>query len=179
MTMPLESLWLIFALLLLVGVAMIWDVRQRRIPNGLVVVGAALGVLYQLLLQGPGGVFTAIFGLTAGMAILMPGYLMGFTGGGDVKLMGAVGSFVGPVSALSIGFFSLLAGGFVALCVAGFSTRSASPWARYGLMARTLVTTGRPIYIAPHDGEAMGQRFPFAIAIFLGTLAWLGWQWAH
>ncbi|MDN3558272.1 A24 family peptidase [Halomonas maura] len=167
------------ALLLLVGVAMIWDIRQRRIPNRFVVVGAALGILCQFLAQGPGGVPAAFLGLLAGMAILMPGYLLGFTGAGDVKLMGAVGSFVGPVSALAVGCFSLLAGGLVALCIACLSARSASPWQRYGLMARTLVTTGRPIYIAPRDGEAMGQRFPFGIAIFLGTSAWLGWQWVH
>ncbi len=44
-------------------------------------------------------------------------------------------------------------------------------------MMRTLVITGRPLYIPPAEGEVMGKKFPFAVSIALGTTAWIVWQW--
>jgi hypothetical protein len=42
-------------------------------------------------------------------------------------------------------------------------------------MLRCLVTTGRVAYVRPGADEAMGQRFPFSVAIALGTLFAVGW----
>ncbi|XKH61730.1 A24 family peptidase [Halomonas sediminis] len=161
-------------------VAAAWDIRQRRIPNFLVLSGAAVGFLLQVALAGPAGVLVAMYGLLAGLAILMPGYLMGFTGAGDAKLMAAVGTFLGPLGVFQAALASILAGSLIAIGYIVFAVlfrQTASPMARYGLMAKTLVTTGRPLYIAPEKGEVMGRKFPFAVAIAIGTTAWMIWQW--
>jgi len=168
------------SLLLLIWSAAVWDLRKRRIPNSLVLAGAATGILLQMVLAIPGGVMAAITGLVVGLVILIPGYLMGFTGAGDVKLMAAIGAFIGPLGVFQAALFSILVGGVIGI---GFAVsalilrQSVSPFPRYGLMLKTLAVTGKPLYIAPQEGEVMGRKFPFAVSIALGSSAWLIWQW--
>ncbi|MCH4565147.1 A24 family peptidase [Halomonas sp. EGI 63088] len=171
---------LLLPVLTLIWIAAIWDFRQRRIPNFLVMAGAAMGILLQVIVAGSGGVLAAITGLLVGLAILMPGYLMGFTGAGDVKLMGSIGTFLGTLGVFQAGLVSILVGGIIGLLFSAsafFNRSSVSPWGRYGLMVRTLFTTGRPLYIPPEEGEVMGRKFPFAVSIAIGTTAWMIWQW--
>jgi len=165
---------------LLVWFAATSDIRTRRIPNALILAGAATGLLLQGALAGPGGALAAITGLLVGLAILMPGYLMGFTGAGDAKLMAAIGTFLGPVGVLQAGLASIVVGGVIGMIFAAsalFNSNTVSPWSRYGLMVKTLVVTGKPIYITPKEGEVMGKKFPFAVSIAIGTMGWMIWQW--
>lgn len=171
---------LLVSCLLLVWSAAAWDLRSRRISNTLILAGAAVGLLLQGALAGPGGVLAAIYGLLVGLVILLPGYLLGVTGAGDAKLMAAVGTFLGPLGILQAALASILVGGVIALGFAAsalVSRQSIAPWGRYGLMVRTLVTTGRPLYIPPVEGEVMGRKFPFAVSIAIGTTAWMTWPW--
>ncbi|KXS37896.1 MAG: prepilin peptidase CpaA [Halomonadaceae bacterium T82-2] len=176
--MPL-SLTLISILLVFLGSAALWDLRQRRIPNALIMAGAIVGILLQGMVAGHGGALAAIEGLGIGLLVLMPGYLMGFTGAGDVKLMAAIGTFLGPYNVFLVALASIAVGGVIALGFAAsalFSRNSPSPWPRYRLMVRTLVTTGKPIYVAPAEGEVMGRKFPYAVSIAIGTTLFLLWQ---
>jgi len=164
----------------LVIIAAFKDVRFCRIPNTLILAGAAVGFLLQGWAAGAGGVLAATYGLVVGLAILLPGYLMGFTGAGDAKLMAAIGTFLGPLGVLQAALISIFVGGVIAMSFASsalFHRQSISPWGRYALMMRTLVATGRPLYIPPVEGEVMGKKFPFAVSIALGTTAWIVWQW--
>ena len=57
-------------------------------------------------------------GFMIGMALMMPGHLLGATGAGDVKLMGAIGAIVGPGMVVSAFLFTAVAGGVLAVAVA-------------------------------------------------------------
>lgn len=167
-------------LLAAVWTACVVDLHQRRIPNVLTLGAAGLGVTMQFTFGGMTGVVTAITGLAVGLMILMPGYLVRTTGAGDVKLMAAVGTFLGPLWIVLAGLLSLFTG---ALIAAGFAastllTKSVqSPWQRYGFMLRSLITTGRVFYVPPEQGEVMGRKFPFAVAIAIGTTITLILWW--
>lgn len=168
------------SLLTLVWVAFAFDVHQRRIPNALTLSAAVLGIVMQLLNGGTGGMMMAVSGLAVGFAILLPGYLMRATGAGDVKLMAAAGTFLGPSGVLLAGLVSIAAGALIAASLAAGSLLSASartPWQRYGFMLRSLVTTGRFFYMPPKEGEVMGRRFPFALSIAIGTTITLVLWW--
>lgn len=169
----------VIAIVALLWISAVWDLRHRRIPNVLVFVGTAIGFVLQIEFAGLNGLLSALSGLAVGLAILMPGYLIGTTGAGDVKLMATVGAFLGPYGALFAGLASLAVGGLLALgfmFYAFFSGNSPTPWQRYGFMFRTLVATGRPVYLRPADGEVMGRKFPFAVSIAAGTSLFLIWQ---
>ena len=167
-------------LLGMVWTALAFDLRQRRIPNALTFGAAAAGLAVQTALVGATGLLMALTGLGVGLVILLPGYVLRVTGAGDVKLMAAAGTFLGPYWILVAGVLSILVGALIAAAFAAstlISKTSPAPWQRYGLMLKTLATTGRASYVAPATGEVMGRKFPFAVAVALGTtLTLVLWQ---
>lgn len=159
--------------------AVVWaaawvDFKTFRIPNALSVTVAAMGLLSQVWGLGLAGIWQGIAGLGLGLALLLPAYLLGHAGAGDVKLMGAVGALLGPQRLWWALLFSILAAGVMGAmyATAAWRTRGASgPWRRYGRMLRVLWVTGRPGYVPPAPGEAMAERMPVAVPIAIGTTA--------
>lgn len=165
-------------LLALVWIAAFFDLRTRRIPNLLVCLTLAMGFVMQVGFRGFDGFIAASTGLLVGTVVLLPGYVVGTTGAGDVKLMGAIGSFLGASGAFFAAVACIAVGGliaFVFMVTTLLSPGLAPPWRRYGAMAKTLVMTGKPVYLPPERGEVMGRRFPFAVSMALGTtvFCWL------
>lgn len=109
------------------------DLRSRTVPNGLVAAGAAVGLLLNCFEAGMPGGTRSVLGAVAGLAVFLPFYLLGGMGGGDVKLMGALGACVGPMPALKMAVAAAAAGAVLAIVVA----------ARRGVLARTLSGAGR------------------------------------
>ena len=92
-------------------VAAVIDVRTRRIPNWFTVPVLAGGLIFHTVTGGWGGLLTALGGFVTGFGILLVLWLMGGGGGGDVKLMGAVGAWLGAWLTLIV---FLLSAGFAA-----------------------------------------------------------------
>ena len=84
---------LIGALVLLSAVS---DIRVGKIPNAITVPFAVAALLINTLLDGFSGFTFGLTGLFAGIGLLIIPYTLGKMGAGDVKLMGAIGSFLGP-----------------------------------------------------------------------------------
>lgn len=98
--------------------AVFFDVRTRRIPNALTL-GAALAALaFAGIHAGWSGVETAAAGWVVGTAIFFPFFALGGMGAGDVKLLAAVGAWLGPINAILVAMFGSIAGGVLALVVA-------------------------------------------------------------
>lgn len=94
----------------LLALAVWCDMREHRIPNWLVLSLAVAGLLHQVLLNGAVGSLYALGGLAVGIAFFIPFYIGRGMGAGDVKLMGAAGTIVGPLGAVLAGACSLIAG---------------------------------------------------------------------
>ncbi len=97
--------------------ACVHDLRSRRIPNYLTFGSALLAIGYGAATRGWAGLGLALAGWALGMAIFVPFYLLRGMGAGDVKLLAALGAWVGPVSLLSLTLYTALAGGAMALIV--------------------------------------------------------------
>ena len=139
-------------LLTLLGVATLIDQRSHRVPNMFSFGGALIGLVIQLNVAGPSGVLAGVLGVLVCLVCFLPFYAVGGMAAGDVKLMGAVGAFLGPLLGFAAALCALVAGSVIAvICVA------------YG---RVTQDTG---------GEAMsvqagpGARIPYAGAIAAGT----------
>ncbi len=102
------------ALAMLLTIAVVTDLRERRIPNKLTVPALIVGLVLGGLLEGgfPG---TALTGAAAALLATLPICAMGALGAGDAKLLTAVGAFVGPGGLLSVMVYGAIAGGIVAL----------------------------------------------------------------
>lgn len=156
-------------LLVLLGTAVLWDLRWHRIPNLLVLVGLGFGLVSQAYFWGLAGVADGLLGMLVGFAVLLPLYALGGMAAGDVKLMAMVGVFMTPSSALWAALFSLIAGGLCGLLIVLLNGQLLQTLGRYGLMLKARA------YLAPAADEVAGKPFPYSAAILLGTLASLYW----
>lgn len=154
--------------------AAVWfDLRERRIPNPLIVSGLLSGLALALINAGPSGLGTALLGAGTGMIALVPFFLLGVLGAGDAKLMGVIGSFTGAPALLPIGFYTVLAGGVLGLAVliATGSGLSALASVKHLMFAAGLRAQNAPI--ALRDAERKpAARLPYAIAIAAGVACW-------
>jgi prepilin peptidase CpaA len=91
------------------------DIRTSRIPNWLTFTAMGSGLLVHTLLEGAQGAIYSLSGLGTGLILFLAFYFFGEMGAGDVKLMGAVGSMVGPYGAFVTGILAVMAGGIYAL----------------------------------------------------------------
>ena len=98
--------------------ATVIDLRTRKVPNALTWPAAAVGVALAFTGIGRVGVAASIVGGVLGLALMLPGYLFGGTGGGDVKLLAAIGTFLGPGRTLNAFIGAALAGGVIAVGIA-------------------------------------------------------------
>jgi prepilin peptidase CpaA len=142
------------------------DIRTRRIPNELT--AGLTGIGLGLAAAGISGITLggSVLGLALGLALMMPGHLVGATGAGDVKLMAGVGAIVGPATVFNAFLFTAVAGGVLAIAVALWRRR----------LAETLVGTSRLIAApgaAPAELRMAGRssRFAYGPAIAIGSLA--------
>jgi len=87
--------------------AMIWDLRTRRLPNWLTVGAFVLAILFHVATDGLSGLSTALGGFAVGFGVLLVLWLIGGGGGGDVKLMGALGACLGAPLTLIVFFTSV------------------------------------------------------------------------
>lgn len=144
---PLSNQLLITTLLALLAVALLSDIRERRIPNQLVVTGLLLGLAGHAWFAGIGGLTIAASGALVGLLCLLPFYALGKLGAGDVKLMAMCGAFLGPLQVAAASVASLLVGGVIGVV-----------WFSWQLSARdeNQVTTASAI--------------PYALAIGAGVL---------
>lgn len=72
------------------------DYKERRVPNWLNAVIAALGITVQCVWFGWSGLSTALLGILVGLTLLIVPWLAYMMGAGDVKLLAAAGAWFGP-----------------------------------------------------------------------------------
>ncbi|WP_341936335.1 A24 family peptidase [Marinimicrobium sp. C2-29] len=162
-------------LLLAVLLAACWtDVRRHRIPNRLVLAAIMGGLGLHTWFLGWQGMAASLGGVLLGGLILLPFYIVKVHGlrlmsAGDVKLMAAVGAFLGPLNSLlavglTLAMGSLAALGYL-LCKGGLGAYLQRTW----LTLKTLLLTGQWLYQPPEPNEVALHRFPYALAIAAGT----------
>lgn len=101
---------LAYLILLLVAgtfvcVAAYWDVKEKRIPNRFTLPMFYAGCVYQLvlsLIDGWQHLGSGLAGFAIGFGILFVLWFVGSGGGGDVKLMGALGVWLGGWMTLQV-----------------------------------------------------------------------------
>lgn len=91
--------------------AVVWnDITTHRIENVSVLAILLLGLISQLLGAGVPGIMQWLAGMAVGLGFLLPFYIGGGMAAGDVKLLAAVGSVLGPLPAVLAGGVTLFAG---------------------------------------------------------------------
>lgn len=172
---------ILVALACLLVVAVISDVRCRRIPNTLLATGIVIGLALQLILPARGislpvswpviGLLPALGGVAVGFAALFPLYALRAMGAGDVKLMMMVGAFLGPMQTLGVVVLTFAAGGVLAIVMALWqrSFRQLASNLRFMLTTSAVRAAGGESPRFEPLQQTAG-RMPYAVAIAAGTL---------
>jgi prepilin peptidase CpaA len=162
-----------YAVVGLALVACVTDLRTRRIPNVLTFGGAAAAIVFHTATQGVSGLQLSVFGWMVGVAIFLPFFMLRGMGGGDVKLLAALGAWLGPREAFWLAIYASLAGGAIGIVVA-----LASGYLGTALRnLRTLLTTW--FLVGPQPVPSMtledskGPRVAYAIPMFVGVMVTL------
>ena len=139
------------------------DLRTHRVPNALTLTLAGAGLALAAAGLGRVGVGAACAGGLLGLALMLPGYLLGGTGAGDVKLLAAAGTLLGPAGALWAFMFTTMVGGALALLAA----------ADRGRFWRTLDSTSRlvfPVRLKPDTTYSPSQSNSYVASGFSRTV---------
>jgi prepilin peptidase CpaA len=157
------------------AIACVIDLRTRRIPNALTFGAAAVALVFRGMTAGAGGAADAAAGWLVGFALLVVPYALGGMGAGDVKLLAALGAWLGPAETLWLGIYTNLAAGVMALAVAFMHGYLRQAWNNvWLLLAHWRVVGLRPLTeITLAAGH--GPRLAYAVPIFAGMVAtvWL------
>lgn len=159
--------------------------RDRRIPNQLILTGIVAGLLLHTVLPGgngflaawPGGVgpWQSLRGLAIGAAAMLPFYRMGVMGAGDVKLMAAVGAILGPADVVPAVLGTFFAGGAVALAVSLYLGCSGGLLRNLAAMVRSgLGRLAKPGIGGTGVIQSVAEA-PYAVAVAVGTLGGVLW----
>jgi prepilin peptidase CpaA len=168
--------------------AAVTDFRTKKIPNRLTVPAFAAALVYHGAVGawtgGWGGfgaaLLTSLGGFGVGFGILLLLWLIGGGGAGDVKLMGAIGAWLGPWNTLVVFFVSTI---FVIVMSAAFLG--------YQLIAKGMTKT-KSRYMSA-EGNAKSSRglsaedaatnrkvrrrlLPFGVPVALATWVVLVWS---
>jgi prepilin peptidase CpaA len=164
------------AALVVAVVACVFDVRTRRIPNWLTFGAAAAALGWHLMTAGAGGLGASAAGWLAGAALLIVPYALGGMGGGDVKLVAAIGAWLGPADTFWVAMYTGIAGAAAAVVVGawhGYLRQAATNvWL---LLAHWRVNGVRP-FPELTLSTARGPRLAYAVPILVGTVVRL-WPW--
>ena len=160
---------------LLTAIAAVLDYRTKRIPNWLTVSAAVLGLAYNSFAPGGLGPVAALIGFAIGFSLLLLPWLLGGGGMGDVKLLAALGAWLGPVLILvSFGLAAMLAAcaAVVLMTVTAMTEGFSSARRRY-----IQSTTGAASAAHSTSTPRIGRRvLPFAVPVAIATWLVLAWM---
>jgi len=163
----------VLAVGLYVALAAATDMRMHRVPNYLTVPTALLGLAYHTLAPAGWGIWLSLAGFGVGFALLFIPWLAGGSGMGDVKLLAALGAWLGPKCLLVA---------FVVSTV--FAAVGALAILVYNATTRGTLSTGKRFVGARRSVSKSGKKrpariLPFAVPVAMSTWTVLAWLVAH
>ncbi|MFQ5494150.1 MAG: prepilin peptidase [Phycisphaerae bacterium] len=166
--------WPITCALLVPGVLLAsWiDATQRRVPNWLNLSLIVTGFAVQAVYFGWSGLAMGGWGLLTGFGLLIVPWAMHAMGAGDVKLMAAIGVWMGP--RLTLYGFALggVLGGLAAIVMILSTGRLKTAYVNMGLIAMKL-SNRRTLFSDFASTKSFGQTtqlLPYGVPLSVGTL---------
>ncbi len=166
------DMWAYGVLAVVLIAASITDVRSEKIPNVITYPAILLGIVGHALITGIWsvsevelGLVGSLGGFAAGFLPLLAAFLVGGIGGGDAKLMGAVGALAGwrfAIAAMLYGFGIAALMALVIMIARGVVRRTLGRIFRFVYL---MFTPSRPADPATADSP----KVPFGLALCIGS----------
>jgi prepilin peptidase CpaA len=164
--------------LVIAAVACITDLRTGRIPNVLTFSSAVAALFFHAVVGRGEGILLSLTGLIVGVVVFFIPFALRGLGAGDVKLLGAIGAWIGPAAIAWTALYTGILGGVLCVVVAAF----------HGYL-RQAISNIRALLVhwwvgglAPLPevtlGENRGPRLAYAVPILMGLIVTVAWRYA-
>lgn len=174
--LPVGLIFQVTAAFTIAFAAAVSDYRKFKIPNNLTYSAMAIGLLWHMASPYGHGVATAAGGIAIGFVSLAPFFLVGGMGGGDVKLMMAIGAVLGAPGTFIIFLASSLVTGFYAIYLMIANSSVAPTLDRLKLICYRCLVIGQHLaYEDHHRVEGSHAKsgkvvlIPFGVMVAIGT----------
>lgn len=157
-----------------VSMAAALDIHKRIIPNWLTLPLWPLGLILGAWVSGIEGFTAAVSACLLGLSVGVVFWLLGWFGGGDAKLVAAIGAIVG-IHHIAVFLTAIaVAGGVTSVLVLLWQGGAGKAWQRWKATFYTSLAGRKLNYIGP-DSQELQIRFPYAVPIAIGCLMAIGW----
>ena len=157
----------------LVALACMTDIRTRRIPNVLTFGATIAALVFHGSTAGTSGLATSVGGWMVGAALFLPVFALRGMGAGDVKLLAAVGAWLGPLPVAWVALVTAIAGGAVGLVVALLHGYLRTALRNVWMLLNYWRMSGiQPLPAVTLEG-GRGPRLAYAVPIAIGTVTTL------
>lgn len=153
--------------IIMLTIALYFDLRYQRIPNKLCLVTLFLGLIIHTLSNGLSGLTQALSGAALALVVLLPAFAFRLLGAGDVKIMIAIGALSGPLIIIWSIAYAIVFGAFTSVLIA---------IKKVGLKGLKLTFYRYTVYLysgkyfKPEEGDMGAVKVPYAPALMLGWL---------
>lgn len=162
--------WVLVAVL---AIAVYTDWRWRRIYNWLTLPALLVGLVLSLVFAGTQGLLMSLAGAGCAFVVFLLLFVFGGMGGGDLKLMTAIGAWLGfPLILIDMAYVAIAGGvlGILFAMQAGVMKQVLSNI--YHFFAVALMPGVKPTEVLT---ESAAPKFPYGLAIAAGTLLTLAY----
>lgn len=145
------------------------DWRYRRIPNWLTVSGLAAGIAVNSLAGGWAGLKASLLGAALGLGLLLPLVVLKSLGGGDWKLVGALGALLGPAGLIVVLLGAVFVAGIMAVALVIYQGRVRQTLRNIASIVAAIFSLRLPgsEYTLDNPGAA---KVPFGVAVALTVI---------
>jgi prepilin peptidase CpaA len=166
MTLP-ATLWIHLSVVGLCAIAALTDTLHERIPNWLTLPALGVALVLHTFLQGPMGALDAALGAILCGAVPAALFWAGAMGGGDVKLLAAIGALVGYRLGLEIQLLSFVVASVYAL---GMLTWHGHLWRTLHNTAALTANAFLPRNRRRHVPQELMSKLRFGVPMLVATV---------
>lgn len=148
---------------LFIVIALFFDLKERRIPNLLNLIGVIIGFLYNIINLSVDGLLFSIKGLFIGFSLMLTLYIISAVGAGDVKLFTALGVLMGSDFVLYLFVVTIFLTGIFAIIFLLIKNRNNFGVTKRGFMGIQLAS--RYLFSDIVKGNTSRTYFPLMVFI--------------
>lgn len=160
----------LFAVIILLAIAVISDLRTYRIRNAVTFGFMLLGLVSNLIADGVKGMLFSAQGLLLPVICLLFVYMMRAVGAGDVKLLSAIGAFMGSGFVFDVILYTFLCGGIIAALLILLRRNGLARLRHLLFYIRGCILSMSLLEYSDLKERFDGSKFHFSMAVAFGTI---------
>jgi prepilin peptidase CpaA len=170
--------WQVWLVTIVLVAAAFIDGWKLKVPNWITFPMILSGWVYSTVAFGWSGLGGSLLGTAVGLGLLLPAYLIGGMGAGDVKLLAGVGAWMWSGVTLLAFCCSAMVGGVMAVAMVLYSRQWGKHRHQFSAIISEIMTvrdTGELSARAAKRKSSM-MLLPYGIPIAIGSIAYFAWM---